>query len=112
MSAFFRDDPELFAPRVISNGTLAHRSADASRSTLSHSHPGGGEAAGFYASDSWKVTPTLGSTTPNLNNRHIPPSADDRYKSARPDPVSEAKMASFSLLASRLPLRYCHLNPR
>lgn len=29
LSAFFRDDPELFAPRVIFNGTFAYRSADA-----------------------------------------------------------------------------------
>lgn len=76
LSAFFRDDPELFAPRVILLTGLP-----TPWSTLSHSHPGSGEAVCLLEG---------GSNTQQhhhkLNTLHILLSADRCFKSDGSDP--------------------------
>lgn len=60
MSTFFREDPELFAPQVIFNGTFAHRFADASEHFVPLCPTLDAERLpGFHVSVSQKVTPTL-----------------------------------------------------
>lgn len=92
MSTLLRDDPELFAPRVIFNGTFAHRPADASEH--------------FVTFTPWSrrscQLPRLclleGDSNTQQHNRNILPfllSANHCFKSDRPDCLLKAKTLSF-----------------